>query len=376
MKILYKKDGNNRIRFLTIKVNVHEKGELIQISGILNTDNPIVHTKICKGKNIGRSNETTQNDQAVKEATALIKDKLTKGYFNTIEEAETEEVILPMLAKDFKKESHKINWEKDKIYVQPKLDGMRCLAHLLSPTEVILKSRDGKVIENMMHIEIDLMRLSLSLNQNAYPHIFDGELYVHGEDFQTNMESIKKYRKGITEKIKFHIYDKINPEDFTGRKGSLAFIHGLAVGHKLRNLDFIQSHIITSEDQLKKAHLTYLELGYEGTMIRVGSGEYKVNGRSSDLLKYKDFIDIACKIIDIGPAKQRPEWGRPVVEYNGKCFACGTKMSHEARKELLLNKDEYIGKIAEVRYFEMSQGDIPRFPVMHGIRLDKDKSDK
>lgn len=223
----------------------------------------------------------------------------------------------------------------------------------------------------MMHIETDLMMLATRLNPMAFPHIIDGELYVHGEDFQTNMESIKKYRKGITERVQFHIYDKINPENYRDRRGSLFFIKGIASGMKLKNLDFVESYIIRNENELKKAHEGFLAAGYEGTIIRLGNGMYKINGRSSELLKYKDFQDIACKIVDIGPAKQRPEWARPVVEFNGKRFACGLKMSHEARKEMLLNKQDYIDKTAEVRYFEMSQDNIPRFPIIFGIRLDK-----
>jgi hypothetical protein len=45
-------------------------------------------------------------------------------------------------------------------------------------------------------------------------------------------------------------------------------------------------------------------------------------------------------------------------------------MSHEDRKELLKNKQNYIGKTAEVRFFEWTDEGNPRFPIMVGIRLD------
>jgi DNA ligase-1 len=372
-KTIYKKDTKNKIRFLSIAA--FSDGSLHQESGIEETQNPILHSKICKGKNIGKSNETSPEEQAIKEAEALYKDKLTKGYFDTIEEAESEVVVLPMLAKSYKDEKHKIDWENDVIFAQAKLDGMRCLAHIKSLTEVILMSREGKKIENMMHIEDDLLLLAKGLNPNAFPHIIDGELYIHEEDFQSNMEAIKKYRKGITEKVQFHIYDKINPENYIGRRGSLAYIKGIAKASSLKSLDFVPSYLVQSESALKTAHKGFLACGYEGTILRLGNGMYKVNGRSSELLKYKDFQDIACKIVDIGPAKQRSTWARPVVEYNGKRFACGLKMSHTAREEMLVNKEDYIGKIAEVRYFEFSQDNIPRFPIIVGIRLDKSTSD-
>ena len=98
---------------------------------------------------------------------------------------------------------------------------------------------------------------------------------------------------------------------------------------------------------------------------------YKVNGRSSNLLKYKDFQDIDAVIVDITPAEQRPEWGIPTLEYNGKRFRAGLKYSHEDRKEFLINKDNYIGKIANIRFFEYTDEGLPRFPVMVGIHTDR-----
>ena len=82
--------------------------------------------------------------------------------------------------------------EKDKIdwstaYIQPKLDGMRCLAHIKANGQVTLVSRDGKVIQNMDHIIRELSTIKQDI-------ILDGELYAHGLSFQENMKLIKKAR--------------------------------------------------------------------------------------------------------------------------------------------------------------------------------------
>ena len=115
-------------------------------------------------------------------------------------------------------------------------------------------------------------------------------------------------------------------------------------------------------------------------MIRHGNEGYKMNGRSSSLLKYKKFIDIACKIIDIKPCNADPLKGKPSVRYThedgehaGKTveFDCNARLSHDERKELLKNKSEYIGKTGEIRFFEFSDTGTPRFPVFVGIRLDR-----
>jgi DNA ligase-1 len=292
--------------------------------------------------------------------------KLTEGYFKTRGEAETEEVILPMLAKSYDDESKKIDWKN--AFVQPKLDGQRCLA-IIKDGKVTLKSRDGKVIENMKHI-IDSIESNCSGDM-----VLDGELYAHGKSFQDNMRLIKKYRPGETETVQYHIYDVISGISFGGRREYLKSLNL----HDWTAIEEVETFVINSHNELKRAHEINIEKGYEGSIVRWGDEGYKMNGRSSNLLKFKDFQDITATIINIEPAEQRPEWGVPVLKYSQQkmsgvsefTFRAGMKYSHEERKEFLKNKKNYIGKTAEVRFFEYSEDGIPRFPVMVGIRLDK-----
>jgi DNA ligase-1 len=351
---IYKKDTAGNIRYLKIYT---EGANMLQESGILGTDSPILHAKACKAKNVGRSNETTPEQQAEQEAKSKIKDKLTEGYFQSIKELESSVVILPMLAKSFKDEKEKIDWSC--AFVQPKLDGMRCLAHI-TQGRVSLVSRQGKPISTMPHIEEDLSSIPNSV-------ILDGELYVEGENFQNNMRAIKKYQKGISERVQFHIYDLVDTENpFAARSKALATYTA-----NRQHLVSVETFQIQSENSLKEFHSSFLARGYEGSIVRWGKETYKPNGRSSHLLKYKDFLDIACRIIDIEPSESRPEWGTPVLEHNGRHFRAGMKFSHEERKEFLLNKHKYIGQTAEIRFFEYSLDGIPRFPVCVGLRLDK-----
>jgi ATP-dependent DNA ligase len=358
-KTIYKKDTKGKTRYL--KVTTFE-GILVQNSGVMETDNPVVHEKFCEGKNLGKSNETTAKQQAVKQAEALIVDKLTHGYFETIEETETEEVILPMLAKDYKKESKKINWEEDFVYVQPKFDGMRCLAFLYRDGRIVLMSRAGKEIEGLEHIRKDLATITNFEDEDRI--ILDGELYVYGESFQDNMRYVKSYKEGFTERIAYHVYDVIECGVFQFRSPK-RFIEGL------KNVKEVFTSSVSSEEAVIEWHQKFIQEGYEGTMVRRSKEEYKKNGRSSDLLKYKDFQDIALKIIDIVSNESRPEQGTPVFELNGNQFKSGMKYSHAERIEFLENKNTYIGKTAEIRFFEYTDSGIPRFPVMVGIRLDK-----
>lgn len=353
MKTLYKKDSKGKIRvFKTLT----EGGFLIQRSGLEN-GKLVEHIKFCKPKNIGKSNETTPEQQALLELESECKSKLTEGYFETIEECKTEEVILPMLAKSFGDEEKKIDWDNDYIFIQPKLDGQRCLAFVKSNGDVELISRDGKVIGNMEHIMDDLS----TIRQDV---ILDGELYAHGLSFQENMKLIKKWRKETPLLIKYHVYDLVSDKPFKERKVR-EYIK------ELESCEEVSTYEIKSKDSMLEFHCSNIKEGYEGSIIRWGNEGYKVNGRSSNLLKYKEFFDIDLPIIDITPNEVSTKQGTVWVMYKGNKVKCGVKMSHADREDLLTNKKDYIGRIANIRYFEETDGKSLRFPIFIGIHNDR-----
>lgn len=352
--ILYKKDTKGKLRSLEIYA---EGDEVVQISGLLDGKKTENRSK-ATAKNVGRANETTAEEQAVLEAQSKYDDKLTKGYFPTKDEAENELVILPMLAKDAKKELPKIAYP---CYIQPKLDGMRCLSNVSFP----MTSRAGKEIDTLPHLLSFVKMLGLQI---------DGELYAHGLTFQENISLIKKYRAGESEQIKYHIYDIVSDEAFGDRHDMIIdalapYVDADGIGELV---ELVPTFIIFNEEQLKEKHSEFVRWGYEGSIIRHTDDGYKPNGRSRSLLKYKDFIDEAYKIVDVIPLEARPDQGQFVCELpNGETFKAMIKGSFDERRETLENKDEYIGKTAEIRFFEFTDDGVPRFPVAHGIRLDK-----
>lgn len=349
-KTIYKLDSKGKLRYLTIST---KDNLVVQTSGLQDSPNAVTHESKCIGKNIGKSNETTSQEQAVLEAKAKIKAKLEEGYYETIEEAQKEIIILPMLAKDFKEEEHKVSYP---FHVQPKLDGMRCLKR-----HQILKSRKNKEIDTMLHIANEIVGLS---------DIFDGELYAHGLSFQDNMKLIKKYRKDESEKIKYHVYDLVLPNiPFIER---LALLETIIRETKPNHIELVPTYIVENKQELLERHKQFLSEGYEGTIIRHGNLGYEINKRSGSLLKFKDFQDLACEIVDVEPSEKRPSHGIFICKVSdGRTFGTGMKFSFEEREEILANKKDYIGKIVEIRFFEYTDDGLPRFPVCVGIRLDK-----
>jgi DNA ligase-1 len=353
MTTLYKKDSKGKIRILNIYT---EGAELVQEAGLLE-GSLVMNRKVCKPKNEGRSNATTPEEQAISEMESKIAEKLKEDYFRTQEEAQTIQVILPMLAKDYKEHNHKIDWRTAAI--QPKLDGMRALG--VTGPNATLTSREGSPITTMDHIIADLKRLPEGM-------ILDGELYAHGVSFQENMKLIKKYRPDHSESVKYHVYDTIADLRFETRFRMMLYeIEQMLVDTIIP----VATHFTVTSSELIDLHTLNISNGYEGTMVRWGNEGYKINGRSEHLLKYKDFRDIALPIVDIKPSDARPEWGQPVFNLNGKEFSSGLRYSHQERREFLINKDQYIGKTAEIRFFEYTHDGLPRFPVMVGIRNDK-----
>lgn len=350
---IYKLDTKGKVRVLTVSA---DNGILTQESGLLNGKLVAKHTQ-CKPKNVGKANATTAVEQAILEAKAKIETKMSEGYFETILEAENTKVVLPMLAKEFDKESHKINWSGH-VYVQPKLDGMRMLR-----TEKFI-SRKGKTIDTLDHIADELDSL-----WGADGHIFDGEAYAHGKTFQENMKLIKKYRPGETEQVCYHIYDvAIEGKTYTER---IEILRDVFSTDPAKHVKLVPTYRINSINELMRFHEQFIKEGYEGSIVRHGNDEYKINGRSSSLLKVKNFIDIDAETIDIIPNEKDPTHGTPVLKYNGKTFKSGVRMSHDERKEMLTNKEDYIGKKANVRFFEYTDDGIPRFPVTIGFHEDR-----
>lgn len=360
MITLYKKDSKGKLRVLKISV---EGADLVQESGL--ADGKLVPArKTCKGKNIGKSNETSPEEQAMNELLSKVAEKTKVDYFNTEEEAMNAIIILPMLAKDYKEHNKKINWKKE-VFTQPKLDGMRCLILVRSKLVKLISRENTDILEqhgnSMKHIAEEFSKLP--------DGVYDGELYAHGYTFQENMELIKKYRPGQSELVKFHAYDMISNEPFSRR---IQDVYRILKDCPVVSL--VATKVITSLDDLKQCHSKYIGDGYEGTIIRHGDVGYEIDKRTSNLLKYKDFVDIAAIILDVIPMENRPKQAKLVCrERDNKDgeFKASLKFSHAERERILIEKDKYIGKTAEIRFFEYTDEGLPRFPVCVGFRLDK-----
>ena len=322
-------------------------------------------------KNVGRSNETTPSEQAILEAKSKHKKKLDRTYSLSVEEAQ-KEVFLPMLASSFDKRKHSVDYPVD---VQPKLDGVRCMAYWEGDS-VYLMSRGGKKWECSEHIEKQL--------EKVLPKgwVLDGELYLHGATFQEITKLVKKLRTESVN-IEYHVYDvpRIEGdtlEDWVDRCSCLGEFKDMS--EDCESVTVVRTDMANNEDEVYELQSEYLEEGYEGAIVRELDGEYRFGYRSRSLLKVKNFMDEEYKIVDFTTGVGRFDgciiW---ICETeNGDRFKVvpqGTMEAMEERQKTYYNArrdGEGIGELLKVKFFELTDDNIPRFPVGLGIRLTED----
>jgi DNA ligase-1 len=111
-----------------------------------------------------------------------------------------------------------------------------------------------------------------------------------------------------------------------------------------------------------------LLLGYEGSIVRIPDSIYQ-NKRSKDLIKIKEFDDTEFEVLDIIPGKGNRSdiAGSVIIKVDGQPVGCGIRGSWDFSKKLLEDVKEYIGGIATVRYFGLTDEGKPRFPVLIDI---------
>lgn len=319
-------------------------------------------------KNVRKKNETTGEEQAYVEAKAMHKFKLDRKYSLTPDEAQ-EPLELPMLAHDFDKVK-KITYPLD---LQPKLDGVRCLAKW-EDDEVVLMSRSGKPY----HVPHIARTLETFLPKGTK---FDGEIYVHGMTFQEIVTLVKKYREG-SEVLEFHVYDcPIDEEEdktWSERYMDLCRVMGFALDSG--KVKLVPTWTVNDEAEKDELYERCIEDGYEGAIARLHKGLYQYGYRSRELLKIKDFLDAEYDIVNAyegeGKFKGCVTWVCDVGD--GRTFGVCPKGSLEQKKmwwvQWLAEKNQFVGRSLKVKFFELTDDGIPRFPIGLGFREEEDMS--
>lgn len=266
--------------------------------------------------------------------------------------------IKPMLAIEMEEKLVKLP-----AFVQPKLDGIRCIIYQSHQSnKIIFQSRQNKIFEPFLHLLPDLEKIF----KDQPDLILDGELYCHGLGFEavTSMVRRAKTRHPDVEKINYVIYDCITNDEYKSRMNKINIF--------LKHVFFIETIEVTKMSEIEDAHSHYTDYGYEGIMIRT-NGLYK-HGRSKDLLKYKKFKD--SEYVVVGHTEGTGAHAGTAIfickssETSDKTFNVVMNGPLEKRRDMLKHVGDYYGKLLTVKYQELSLDGIPRFPIGLGFRID------
>ncbi len=439
---LYAIDKNGKIKVWTAAVLQSKNGGAGGMAtsrtthGYIDGKQQTAYRDYNTGKNIGRSNETTPLDQCISETRRKWTDKKEKEAYSETKPADCGEgygdisggmcgdvgdgddggdddgggaaadagPFLPMLAQTFNPADATTaaaagtGSRKKKVitfpcFVQPKLDGLRCVSYATHGGVVALQSRTGAFFTGLPAIAAAL-RPYLSQHPNI---VIDGELYTDQMPFEELAGLIKK--KKITDddverlkKVKYHvydIYDRTLPDmPYSERLGVLAAAvrrcgcvandtHAAAGGRILRSdteaatvVVLVRTEKVAVLAEFRRLFAEFVEAGYEGIMLRNAAGVYRANYRSNDLQKYKEFMEDEYRIIDFTQGEGRDAgaviWVCETAD--GKVFTVRPRGTIQQRHAWFNDGESYIGKNLTVVYQELTEDGKPRFPVGKFVR--------
>ena len=258
-------------------------------------------------------------------------------------------------------EEKRLRTWKPPYIIQPKLDGVRCRA-LCTNEGVTLVSSENHVIDLVPHINEALVLADGTLE-------LDGELYVHGMNFQDifSRTSRKKNIHSDSSKIEFHIFDIVSTYSQIDRLAELN-----KIGFFLRAYDCIKvvpSSIVRDLDEVMKMYEEYLTKGYEGFILRDLYAGY-ARKRFTGIMKFKPHQEDEYDIL--GTQEELSIDGVPknslgAITCRGNdntAFNVGTGFTRDQRIDLWRIREELVGKKLRVKFQALTQGrGVPRFPV-------------
>ena len=256
------------------------------------------------------------------------------------------------------------------VFMQPKLDGVRCLIQY-DNSVVTAYSRTGKQWLNIDHI-LQSLKPFFQDNPNV---ILDGELYNHAlkDDFEKIISCVRKQKPTAIDRaesrrlVQFHCYDIVDETmpiderykfvDFNLRNPS---IYGVRT---------VKTIVTPTESQAKVNHARNLDAGFEGSILRTND-IYKC-GRSWSLRKFKDFHDAEATLTSWveGKGKRVGTIGKfMAIDADGNKFGMPVMDNFKKLQTMFKEMQGWVGKKATFTYFERTKANSYRHPLFKAIR--------
>ena len=336
------------------------------------------------GKNKGKSNETTIEKQAELDLGYLYQKQLDDGYVteDALENLKANPIKSVMLATKFKDKQHLLKVDEngdfiEDVFIQPKLNGIRCKG-LNVGSSVDFVSRTEKPFAKFTHLEKQILKTKLEKNKAFDHELFNTKLpfeiissIVNSDDHLYSKDGVE-YTESV---IQMHIYDLIGYDHLT-YKERLALLTEMSKDFG-PDMVFVETIQVKNMAELEAKMAEWIRLGFEGGMIRVGSGLYEYGKRSAKLIKHKIMEQAEAEILNIFLAPQDPtkvmftlRTPSPVNnDPQYATFECGiVGNKKDAYHNYYLHQEDFIGMYMTFDYQALSLYGVPLFAVGQYIR--------
>ena len=272
----------------------------------------------------------------------------------------------PMLA--YPVSAKPIDYSKP-VFIQPKLDGVRCLIQC-DNGQITAYSRTGKVWKNIDHILFNLKPF-FHWNPNV---VLDGELYNHDfkDDFEQIISMVRKTKPTdearliSAENVQFHCYDIIDEELPFEHRIEFVTEALMLLGDSIHTVDTVQ---IPNQLEAEEMHEVNMNSGFEGSILR--TNDTYACKRSHNLRKFKDFHDAEATLIAWveGKGKRKGTVGKfMAVDADGNEFGMPIMDKFDYLQKNFRKMRNWVGKTATFTYFERTKAGSYRHPLFKCIR--------
>ena len=235
-------------------------------------------------------------------------------------------------------------------WVEPKLDGLRCVA-VKHSGEVTMFTRNGTVLETLPRIK------SLLEAAPWDEFILDGE--VMGETWNDSASVVMSRKKGKDDsKMVFHVFDALPFFDWHDQESHLDLEDRLELVKELVSkigdpvVTQVQGRLANDQEELLAAYLHDTDAGYEGVMVKDLVAPYLFK-RSSNIRKLKPIKTFEGIIVGHYEgrrgSKREGLWGGfEVVLPNGVVTRVAGGFTDKMKAEINLDPNLWIGRIIEM----------------------------
>ena len=286
------------------------------------------------------------------------------------------------LAYDYSKQIHKFDDDVEFVVTQ-KLDGFRSVVEINDGKIVAIRTRKGKLLNNLNELSI---KLEEALPETCH-YIFDGELLMNdndgrwtsGERFQQTSKQVSA--KGQAHDVAFHIFDALPYDEFVKGISIDTYNKRRKLMNEIRENELVK--VVPVLGTCTKGEISTwsdfaTENNWEGVMLNDPNARYETK-RHKGLLKVKKMHTADLMIVGFEEAidgKNRGGLKSLIVQLDDEnTVNVASGLTEEQRVDIWSNKDQYLGKIVEVKYFEETVnqhgGRSLRFPVVLRFRDDK-----